>query len=183
MEIVCDMIRYNFLDLTVKYVVIYPNVMLATTVVLYVNLEQLRGHDTAMCNLFCSVNVGHSVDFEIDSHIDLGINPKLCKYLFLPIGLCGVQCSLFLLILPKSLQESYLTFCNVFPASDHVLSLSQIVERGKLLQTHQTATSHSTSWISCCRETGSKWHVLELRQFYTHSVKWFICNVLFLQGK
>lgn len=27
-----------------------------------------------------SVNVGHSVDFEIESLIDLGINPKLCKY-------------------------------------------------------------------------------------------------------
>ncbi|CDQ75823.1 unnamed protein product [Oncorhynchus mykiss] len=31
------------------------------------------------------VNVGHSVDFEIESHIDLGINPKLCKYIFLSI--------------------------------------------------------------------------------------------------
>lgn len=31
MEIVCDMIRYNFLDLTVTYVVIYPHFMLATT--------------------------------------------------------------------------------------------------------------------------------------------------------
>lgn len=28
-----------------------------------------------------SLNVKHSVDFEIESQIDLGINPKLCKYL------------------------------------------------------------------------------------------------------
>lgn len=30
-----------------------------------------------------SVNVAHSIDFEIDSQIDLGINPKLCKFLIL----------------------------------------------------------------------------------------------------
>ena len=30
-----------------------------------------------------SVNVKHSIDFEIESQIDLGINPKLCKYLVL----------------------------------------------------------------------------------------------------
>lgn len=40
---------------------------------------------TLPCVTVCSVNVGHSVDFEIESHIDLGINPKLCKYIFLSI--------------------------------------------------------------------------------------------------
>lgn len=98
------------------------------------------------CYFLCSyssIDVENSLDFEVESQIDLGINPKLCEsYSNFLSWKHEASCGLKLVIVAWSL-----------PVSD---LLCQTAVTEKLRLTRLTVTLTFTSSASTCRATESK---------------------------
>jgi len=72
---------FSLLDLSLYFLLMYLEFLYVVISAIVASLSKLICINLPSVFPFSSsVNFGNSIDFEIESQIDLGINPKLCKY-------------------------------------------------------------------------------------------------------